>query len=183
MLSASYTHYLIDLSSVMAFGASIFGVIKLVQSLDGGWSRARPGLRHAISQEADGRVVLLGYRDSQLNSAQSGGLQVFLESLLGLPRVIRVDDLFGGESFVHKVCKDYSCQLCMVTDSQRSRLLEGLKTLAFHELLDIRELDLTVPWDPESATFQLAMAPSMLRQCADLIGTGDASGEIFSEIA
>jgi adenylate cyclase len=174
MLSASYTYYLIDLSPVMAFGAGIFGVIKLVQSLDGGWSRARPGLRHATSQEIEGGVLLIGYRDSQVNRAQASELQAFLEARVGLPRVIRVDDLFGGESFVRKVCEDYSCQLCLVDAPQREELLGLLSTLSFNDQLDVRDVALTGPWDAESQPFRLSMAPSLLRQCADLLGPVDA---------
>jgi CHASE2 domain-containing sensor protein len=45
LLSASYSNYLIDLSDSMSFGLSVFAAIKLVQSMDDRWSRARPGFR------------------------------------------------------------------------------------------------------------------------------------------
>lgn len=172
MLSASYTNHLIDLSPMMAFGAGIFGVIKLVQSLDGGWSRARPGLRHAKSHQVEGSVLLIGYRDSEVSVAQAGVLQSFLEARVGMSKVIRVDDLFGGESFVREVCANYSCQLCLLDATQRDELFDSLETLDFQHLLDLQEIELTIPWDSESDSFRLSMAPSMLRQCADLIRPG-----------
>lgn len=169
MVSASYSNYLIDLSAVMGFGAGIFGIIKLVQSLDSGWSRARPGWRYATPKQVQGVVLLVGYLDSQLSLAQASALQSFLESRVGLPQVIRVDDLFGGESFVRKACEDFSCQLCWLGDSSRASLLSGLAKLPFHSVLNVREVPLVTPWEVESHAFRLSIAPHMLRQCADII--------------
>lgn len=169
MASASYTNYLIDLSSVMAFGFAVFSALKLVKSLDHGWSRAKPGLRTSVNALPGGHVLLIGYRDSKVTSIDSTQLQRFLESRVGLSRVIRVDDLFGGESFARKACDDYSCQFCLVELSDISELRAALRELNFYPHLDIRELALEVPWNTEQDVFRLHMAPHMLRQCADLI--------------
>ena len=169
MLSASYTNYLIDLSTCMPFGLGVFGAIKLIHSLDAGWSRAKPGFRSSVSKQDLGTVFLIGYKDTSLNIKRSAELQRFLESQVGLPRVIRVDDLFGGESFARQVCEVYSCQFCLV-DSLRVDEFRGLlDKIEFKNLLDIREIPLEVEWDPEDEGFRLFMAPYLLRQCAYLV--------------
>ena len=173
MLSASYTNYLIDLSAPMAFGAGIYGAIRLVKSLDAGWSRARPGLRTSARSHHGELVILIGYRDSEVSREKSAELQHLLEQQLGLPKVIRVDDLFGGESFARKVCEDYSCQFCLTDMDSVQVLRESLKALAFHERLDVREVPLAVAWNSEREEFRLFMSPHLLRQCADLINTSE----------
>jgi hypothetical protein len=177
MVTASYTNYLVDLSGPMAFGAGMFGAIKLANSLDAGWSRARPGLRAAATPVQDGNVLMVGYRDSEVNRSMSAALQRHLESKVGLARVIRVDDLFGGESFARKVCEDYSCQFCFVDVGTIAGLRASVQSLPFGDRLDFREVSLEgVAWNPEQDDFRRSMAPNLLRQCADLMDTRSPPG-------
>jgi CHASE2 domain-containing sensor protein len=169
MFTASYTNYLIDLSAPMAFGAGLYGAIRLVKSLDDGWSRARPGLRTTVPQHQDECILFIGYRDSQITRQQSAELQQVLEKHLGLTRVIRVDDLFGGESFARKVCEDYSCQFGLAGPTNIDKLKGSLTSLPFFISLDIQVITNLVPWDPEDEKFRLFIAPYLLRQCADLM--------------
>lgn len=171
MLSASYTNHLIDLTTPMAFGAGVFAAIKLVQSLDSSWSRAKPGYRRLAPPEEATTVVLLGYRDSQVDKLEAAQLQRFLEGKVGLSGVIRVDDLFGGESFARGVCEDFSCQIVRSNEEGLPTLLAALRTLPFHEKLNVRDIGLDLPWSPEDQAFRLAVAPNLLRQCADLMET------------
>lgn len=169
MLSASYTHWLIDLSAPMAFGAGLYGAIRLVKALDAGWSRAKPGLRTAATAQHTGNVILIGYRDSEVSQSQSAQLQRLLEDRLGLARVIRVDDLFGGESFARKVCEDYSCQFCLTDADGIQELSKSLTILSFYRNLDIRQLALDIAWNSESEEFRVFISLHLLRQCADMV--------------
>ena len=169
MLSASYTNYLIDLTTPMAFGAGVFAAIKLVESLDSSWSRAKPGYRRVVPPEDTTAVVLLGYRDSQIGKLEASQLQRFLESKVGLSGVIRVDDLFGGESFARGVCEDFSCQIVRSNQDSLPNLLASLRTLSFYEKLNIRDINIDLSWSPEQESFRKALAPNLLRQCADLM--------------
>jgi len=169
LLSASYTSYLIDLTTCMGFGVGLFGIIKLVNSLDAGWSRARPGLRSATDTRGSGNLLLIGYRDSEVDLASARELQRALELRVGLPRVIRVDDLFGGESFARAMCEDFSCQICLVCDEDKVSVLSALEALRFYAALEIREFHLEVDWSPDSPEFRGFLAPKLLRQCADFI--------------
>ncbi len=169
LLSASYTSHLVDLTTTMAFGAGVFGAIKLVQSLDSGWSRARPGYRYAASVQGPGVVLSMGYRDSRVSKSEAGELQRFLEAQAGLSAVIRVDDLFGGESFARRVCEDCSCLLVRVAHEHLPAFLSAIEAQPLHARLDVREVPLHANWDPESQEFRAALAPPLLRQCADVI--------------
>lgn len=169
LISASYTSYLVDLSTCMAFGMGLFGTIKLVNSLDAGWSRARPGLRTATVTNTSGKLLLIGYRDSEVDLDSARELQRVLELTVGLLRVIRVDDLFGGESFARAMCEDFSCQICLIYDEERVALLTVLEALSFYALLEVKEFDLEVDWNPDSVEFRGFLAPKLLRQCADFI--------------
>lgn len=176
MLSASYTHWLIDLSAPMAFGAGLYGAIRLVKTLDAGWSRAKPGLRTAATAQHSGSILLIGYRDSQVPRSQSAQLQRLLEERLGLSGVIRVDDLFGGESFARKVCEDYSCLFGLIEADHLPDLSACMAEMPMYPHLNIREIPLPVPWNPERETFRKFMAPHLLRQCADLLDESAQAG-------
>jgi adenylate cyclase len=169
MITASYTHYLIDLSGPMAFGAGLYGVIRLVKSLDAGWSRARTGFRTSAPTYKDEHILLIGYRDSEVTTMQSDELQKMLEKKLGLTRVIRVDDLFGGESFARNVCEDYTCQFCPIDLETMRGVRIALLELPFYSHLDIQDISLLVPFNPEQEKFRLFIAPYLLRQCADIL--------------
>lgn len=169
LISASYTSYLIDLSTCMAFGIGLFGIMKLVNSLESGWSRARPGLRSAARLTSQGRLLLIGYRDHELDLSSARELQRTLEKRVGLQRVIRVDDLFGGESFAKKTCAAYSCQLCLIFLGEFQLVMSDLNRLSFFERLEIREFDLNVDWNPEDEAFRAFVVPKLLRQCADFV--------------
>jgi len=169
MITASYTHYLIDLSAPMAFGAGLYAVIRLVKSLDAGWSRARIGFRTSAPTHEDEHILLIGYRDSDVTKQQSAELQTLLEKQLGLSRVIRVDDLFGGESFARQVCEDYTCQFCLINSNDPQSVTKLLSAMPIFTYLNIREISLHLPWNPESENFREFMAVHLLRQCADLL--------------
>ena len=162
----SYTNYLVDLSGSMSFGLAIFGAIKMVQSLDNSWSRAKPGFRRVSNEKDKGTLVIIGYRDSQLNKARAGKLQKALEAIVGMPKVICIDDLFGGESFIRSSCTDYSCQMAMVQPAQLSAVHALLSQRQYTDILYIDEHVLDIVWDPDEASFGKAISPKLLVNCA-----------------
>jgi len=169
MLSVSYTNYLIDLSSCMMIGLAIFAYIKAVTILDDGWSRARPGLRKFTIKNIGNELLLIGYKDSEVNRQAAENLQRTLESKLGLASVIKVDDLFGGDGFLRSVCQDYSCLLCVVGSEMGPTLFDSLQISSFLPFLAIQKISLEVDWNPDSNEFKKFVAPYVLQQCADII--------------
>lgn len=168
LLSASYTHYLIDLSDSMSFGLSVFAAIKLVQSMDDRWSRARPGFRKARPSQIKGQLLLLGFLDHRVNASQVKTLQNAAERIVGLPNVVRVDDLFGGESFIKSQCAHFKALLVNVADNQA----EAMQSLLAHEdyaKVDVATYDMTHMWDPENRDFTAEVAPLILASAARLL--------------
>jgi CHASE2 domain-containing sensor protein len=161
LISASYTNYLIDLSDSMSFGAGVFAVIKLVQSMDDSWSRAHPGFRKVRQPRTDGRFMLLGYLDKHLGALASKGLQNAAEHIVGFSNVVRVDDLFGGESFIKQHCADFKCLLVNVP-LEKAQLLDALLAEPQYVVLDVSTYDVASEWDPESSAFAKEVAPIIL---------------------
>ena len=55
------------------------------------------------------------------------------------------------------------------TEDSLPSLLATLRTLSFHEKLNIRDINIDLSWSPEQESFRKALAPNLLRQCADLM--------------
>ena len=165
LLSASYTNYLIDLSDSMSFGLSVFAAIKLVQSMDDRWSRARPGFRKARQTSIKGELLLLGYLDSGVTASQAKTLQNAAERIVGL---VSIDDLFGGESFIKEQCAHFKALLVNVNASQAEAMKALLAqddyakvALGYHDMVHV--------WDPENKAFTAEVAPLVLASAARLL--------------
>jgi CHASE2 domain-containing sensor protein len=168
LLSASYTHYLIDLSDSMSFGLSVFAAIKLVQSMDDRWSRARPGFRKARQSLIKGQLLLLGFLDHRVTASQAKTLQNAAERIVGLPNVVRVDDLFGGESFIKSQCARFKALLVNVTPDQ-AEAMQSLLAHADYAQVDVTTYDMNNMWDPENKDFTSETAPLILASAARLL--------------
>jgi CHASE2 domain-containing sensor protein len=168
LLSASYTNYLIDLSDSMSFGLSVFAAIKLVQSMDDRWSRARPGFRKVRQNQDNGQLMLLGFLDHQLSATQVQALQTNAERVVGMTSVVRVDDLFGGESFIKSHCAKFKALLVYVLPSQT----EAINALLAHaEFADVNVVthEMTQSWNTENKDFAAEVAPLVLASAAQLL--------------
>ncbi len=168
LVSASYTNYLIDLSDSMSFGIALFGVIKLVQSLDDRWSRAKPGFRKIRRKHGAASLVLLGWLDGKISHLDAQQLQRAIEIEVGMPQVARVDDLFAGESFVKSHCSKYKCLLVHVNVRHEEKLNAILNDPRFAAILR-KTHALQSDWDTESKAFASEVAPLILNMGADLL--------------
>ncbi len=152
----------------MSFGLSVFAAIKLVQSMDDRWSRARPGFRKARASQAQGQLLLLGFLDHRFTGSQAKALQTAIERVVGLINVVRVDDLFGGESFIKSRCATFKALLVNVGDAQAAAISD-LLAQAEHEAVDVGTYDLAQAWNPESKAFTHEVAPLVLATAARLL--------------
>jgi CHASE2 domain-containing sensor protein len=168
LLSASYTHYLIDLSDSMSFGLSVFAAIKLVQSMDDRWSRARPGFRKVPQNHTEGQLMLLGFLDQRMSAKQVQTLQYKAEQVVGLANVVRLDDLFGGESFITSRCAQFRALLINVAPDQA----ETMKALLNHPdyaVIDASTHNIQQRWDTEDKEFTAVIVPLVLACAARLL--------------
>jgi CHASE2 domain-containing sensor protein len=168
LLSASYTYYLIDLSDSMSFGLSVFAAIKLVQSMDDRWSRARPGFRKARQSTIKGQLLLLGYLDQRVTGSQAKALQNAAERIVGLANVVRVDDLFGGESFIKAQCAHFKALLVNVSETQ-AEAIESLLSQDDYAKVAVDSHDMVNLWDPENKAFTAEVTPLILASAARLL--------------
>lgn len=168
LLSASYTYYLIDLSDSMSFGLSVFAAIKLVQSMDDRWSRARPGFRKARASQIQGQLLLLGFLDHRFTGVQIQALQSALERIVGLTNVVRVDDLFGGESFIKSRCAQFKALLVNV-GAEHTAAITALLAQDEHAAVDVDTRSMDILWDPENKAFTYEVAPLVLASAARLL--------------
>ena len=168
LLSASYTNYLIDLSDSMSFGLSVFAAIKLVQSMDDRWSRARPGFRRTRQSKLKGQLLFLGFLDHRVTAGEAKALQNAVERIVGLPNVVRVDDLFGGESFIKSQCSRFTALLVNVAPNQ-SDAIQSLLAQAVYADVDVATHDMTNMWDPENKDFTSEAAPLFLASASRLL--------------
>jgi len=168
LLSASYTYYLIDLSDSMSFGLSVFAAIKLVQSMDDRWSRAKPGFRKSLLSQVKGKLLLLGFLEDRVTPTQIKALQTSLEQVVGLPNVVRVDDLFGGESFVKSQCSKFNALLVNVIEDH-SEAIRVLMENPGYKSVDVSTHDMVNLWDPESKSFTAEAAPILLASAVRLL--------------
>jgi|GEM_PF-918012 len=170
LLSASYSNYLIDLSDSMSFGLSVFAVIKLIQSMDDGWSRARPGYRSASKSKGQhGQVLLLSFLDSQIGADAARALQQEAERIAGFSNVVRIDDLFGGEkSFIKDACGRFKCLLVHGDEPQIADLQELLAQPRW-QLVAATQHPLEQLWDLENKSFAAELAPQVLECGARLL--------------
>lgn len=168
LLSASYTHYLIDLSDTMSFGLGVFSTIKLVQSMDDRWSRARPGFRKPSQSQIRGQLLLLSFLDHRVTANQRNALQNAVERIVGMPNVVRVDDLFGGESFIKSECAHFMALLVNVAEN-KTQAMQSLLAHADYTEVDVATYDMTNMWDPGNKDFTLEVAPLILASATRLL--------------
>ena len=168
LVSASYTNYLIDLSDSMSFGIALFGVIKLVQSLDDRWSRAKPGFRKIGRKHGAEQLLVLGWMDGKVAHLDAQRLQRDIEAVVSMSQVARVDDLFAGESFVKSLCSKYKCLLVHFRPDQIAAVDAVLNSETFAPVLR-KTHDLQAEWDTENKQFAAEVAPLILDLGADLL--------------
>lgn len=176
LLSASYTNYLIDLSDSMTFGAGVFAAIKLVESLDNSWTRAKPGFRRSARRKHFGSLVLIGYLNSALDSAAALALQNAIEKTVGMPRFIRIDDLFGGESFVTSSCSNCRVLIILADEGQFQALQKLIEVSDSYKNLVIERRELESDWNPDDPSFQAELAPHVLSTCVSVLKTDFPTG-------
>lgn len=168
LVSASYTNYLIDLSDSMSFGIALFGVIKLVQSLDDRWSRARPGFRKIKRQHGAAHLLIAGWLDGDISATTAQHLQRTVEKEVGMLQVARIDDLFAGESFLKSQCAKFKCLLIHANDSQLESVQTALALPEFNSVF-CKTHALRTEWDTENKKLALEIAPLILELGAQLM--------------
>ncbi len=168
LLSASYTNYMIDLSDSMSFGLSVFAVIKLIQTMDDRWSRAKPGFRKIKKKSESSDILVLSYLQDQLGEIDGKELQKSLEKIVGLNQIIRIDDLFAGESFLSSPVKRIKFLLVGVMPSKQSAIAQLLNKEQYQYVNQV-SYTTTQAWNPEDKKFGLEVSAWILESGSRLL--------------
>jgi CHASE2 domain-containing sensor protein len=171
LLSASYTNYLIDLSECMSFILGMFSAVKILEGMDNNWSRAKPGFRKILRKGHYGSLIILGFSNTDLSKFKLNKIQLALEKVVGTPRVVKIDDLFGGNSFIKPTCESYCAFLVLADDEQRAKISDLFTDAGMAERMCIEQHNLSNEWYPDSLDFQREVAPLVVSNCAALLRT------------
>ncbi|WVN41524.1 CHASE2 domain-containing protein [beta proteobacterium MWH-UniP1] len=173
MLSASYTSYLVDLTDSMKFALGVFAAIKLAQSLDDRWSRGRKGYRRLRSGLAGQTILIISYFDNSIVDANESELQREIEKIVGVDRVVRIDDLFSGESFVKNFLSGcHGLVICVSSIPLKLQVIQTIKSFKI-DPVSVRECPMTHTWDLEDKNFAKAISPALLANIGGLLGPAD----------
>jgi len=112
--------------------------------------------------------MLLGYLDQHVTGSQAKTLQNAAERIVGLANVVRVDDLFGGESFIKAQCAHFKALLVNVTETQ-AEAMRSLLSQDDYVKVAVDSHDMVNLWDPENKAFTAEVTPLILASAARLL--------------
>lgn len=164
-LAASYSSFYIDLGDTIGIALAVYAAIKLVQSLDNRWSKASSGFRHP-RDVAQGALLITGFQASSAIAAEGEAFQHSLETIVGIDAVIRIDDLYGGQSLLADTCGSITIYLCWAEPHEVSKTNNLLNSKS-----DLRwEWHENAPnWQEAPDAFRNFVAPLVLSFSAKLI--------------
>jgi hypothetical protein len=111
---------------------------------------------------------MLSFLDHQYSKAQAQALQSAIEHIVGLINVVRVDDLFGGESFIESRCSKFKAFLVNL-EVEHAAAVNALLAGAEHAVVDVCAHDTEQMWDLENQEFAHEVAPLVLASAARLL--------------
>ena len=112
--------------------------------------------------------MILSYLHDQLGEIDGKALQKALEKIVGLNHLIRIDDLFAGESFLSSPVKRVKYLVVGVLPSKQAAvqlLLEKSEYAVVNQL----SYSPTHPWNPEDKKFSLEISALVLESGARLL--------------
>jgi len=165
LLAASYTYHLIDLSESMSFALAVFAAVKLIRTMSDNSARAKPGYRKADIDPAVNKLILAGFRLSAVGIKTSRQWEKSVLNIAGMRHVIRIDDLYGGQSFLVSVFSDYQALIILTTEANNNDILSVFES-GEKNGLHLMELVLPEGTDISSEQFKAWLAGQLASNCA-----------------
>jgi adenylate cyclase len=116
LIAVSYTTILVDLSGPMSFALLVFAGVKIVRMLSDSSSRGKPGYRKLDAKSGSTEMILVGFRRNIIGFKKYMQWEKKCQNIVGIRNIIRIDDLFGGASFLGKAFEEYTA-LIILADS------------------------------------------------------------------
>jgi hypothetical protein len=136
--------------------------------MDDRWSRAKPGFRKTRKKTDSSDILILSYLHDQLGEIDGKALQKALEKIVGLNHLIRIDDLFAGESFVSSPVKLVKYLVVGVLSSKQTAV-QWLLEKSEYAVGDQVTYSPTHPLNPEDKKFSLEISALILESGARLL--------------
>jgi hypothetical protein len=156
----------------MKFSLSVFAAIKLVQSFDNRWTRAKKGYRRIKAQLDGSEAWMIGYLSHSLHGTTELALQESLEKVVGVDRLVRVDDLIGGESFLQSSLSSARLMIVCAADAQQSVAIEQWLNTAFASTPhQVKRIPMHHAWNTEDKKFGAWLAGHVLEVLHNLYPT------------
>jgi hypothetical protein len=114
----------------------------------------------------DGALMVISFISDDVANEDMRQLQRDIEGVVGISRLVRIDDLFGGESILKSACSTLRCLLVFAEPSQREQVDRLMEGKPFHGKLLVDHFALQAPWNPEDPALATELAPLVLETSA-----------------
>ncbi len=105
--SASYTHYLVDLSSCFVLGLAYFSIAKIHAMIDRNASRGMTtysSLEKAFENTKE--FLIIGFQSAKLKPSFIHKLHINVEKHFGVKNVFYIDNIFGEANLLADICNE-----------------------------------------------------------------------------
>lgn len=168
LLAVSYTTILVDLSGPMSFALLVFAGVKIIRMMSDNSSRGKPGYRKLDIQSGSTEMILVGFRRNIIGYKKYMAWEKQCQSLVGMRNIIRIDDLFGGTSFLGKAFEEYTALIILAESDQQKNKIIAVFTDASANTLIINQSKLKQGLDINGDEFQSIIAGAVTKNASTL---------------
>ena len=168
LLAVSYTTILVDLSGPMSFALLVFAGVKIIRMMSDNSSRGKPGYRKLDIQSGSAEMILVGFRRNIVGHKKYMAWEKQCHKLVGMRNVIRIDDLFGGTSFLGKAFEEYTALIILAESDQQKNEIIAIFSNAPENTLIINQSKLKQGLDINGEEFQGIIAGVVTKNAASL---------------
>ncbi len=164
---ASYTYLLIDLSDTMSFVLIVFAAVKLIRTMSDNSARACPGYWQGDMDPTARTLILAGFRQKFFGFRTRLKWEQRAQELSGMGQVIRIDNLFGKNSFLGEQFSDYEALIVLSKQSSEYDLLNIFGT---QQAPGIKVISVTLEDDTDigGEKFRLLLAGLIIDNAAEI---------------
>jgi len=166
LLAVSYTTILVDLSGPMSFALLVFAGVKIIRMMSDNSSRGKPGYRKLDIKSGSTEMILVGFRRNIVGYKKYIAWEKQCQSLVGMRNIIRIDDLFGGTSFLGKAFEEYTALIILAESDQQKNKIIAVFSDAPENTLIINQSKLKQGLDINGEEFQAIIAGVVTKNAA-----------------
>lgn len=166
LLAVSYTTILIDLSGPMSFALLVFAGVKIIRMMSDNSSRGKPGYRKLDIKSGSTEMILVGFRRNIIGYKKYMAWEKQCQNLVGMRNIIRIDDLFGGTSFLGKTFEEYTALIILADNEEQKTKIISVFSDVPENTLTINQTKLKQGLDINGEEFQSIIAGAVTKNTA-----------------